>query len=117
MTAHTHSNADMILMHLGGRHKLKAAIGAKNFFSDNDGDTLVFKIGTGAHDNIKHIRIHLNAQDTLDVTFSTQTRKKDPAMGIFLPVPKVVSTHEGLYIDMLQSVIEDATGFYLRPFG
>mgnify|MGYP000263801300 CR=1 FL=1 len=111
------SNADNTLMQLGGRNKLKVAIGAKDFFSDDDGNSLVFKIGKGAKNKINHIKISLNATDTYDVTFSAISRKKDKAMGIYLPSSNVVSTHEGIYNDMLKSIVEDETGFYLSPLG
>lgn len=111
------SAADEILMQLGGRNRLRVAIGAKDFFSDNNGNTLVFKVGSGAKNGIKHIKIHLNVMDTHDVTFTKIFRKKDKELGISVLDSKEVSNHGNIYADMLKSLIEEETGFYLSPFG
>lgn len=115
-TKPSRTHADEILSQLGGRNRLVAAIGAKDFFSDNNGSALVFKIGKGAKNSIGHIKIQLNAMDTYDLTFTKFTRKKHPDFNIFVPDHKVVSEHKGIYLDDLHSTIEEETGFYLNPF-
>lgn len=109
--------ADEILMQLGGPRRLKAAIGAKEFHSEDDGTSLTFKIGGGAKDGIKHITIHHNCSDTYDISFIKIKRKKDKSMNIFIPERVVISKHDGCYNDMLKPLIEKETGFYLNPFG
>jgi hypothetical protein len=107
--------ADIILSQLGGRSKLSLTIGAKDFFSDDNGSALVFKIGGGAKNAIKYINIRLNIMDTYDVIFSKSTRKKDKKLNIFISGVEEVSKYEGIYYDGLKNLIEEETGFYLAP--
>ena len=53
--------ANIIAQQLGGANRLKAMIGAKNFFHDNDGNTLrfTFKMCSKA----KLVKITLNGLD------------------------------------------------------
>lgn len=107
------SYADEILKQLGGRGRLKLMIGAKDFFSDDGGRSLVFKISAEAKNKIKHIKVHLNESDTYDVVFTKIVRKKDKDLNIYIQEAKEVSKHEGFYDDMLVPLIQEETGLYL----
>jgi len=105
--------ANIILDQLGGRNRLKAMLGAKNFFSNDDGYSLVFQIGRGAKNNIKNIKITLDPLDTYTVVFTAVSKKKDIELKIFIPLIKEVSVYSGIYCNMLKDLIENETGFYL----
>ena len=59
--------ADITLRQLGGRGRLNAMIGAKDFFSDNDGRTLTFKFRLCKKAN--YVKITLNGLDGYDIEF------------------------------------------------
>ena len=117
-TVKTHIQpAELILNQLGGSAKLALVIGAKDFFSDDEGDSLVFKISAKAKNSIQRVKIHLNAMDTYDVTFSKIRYKKDPDLSIRIPTIVNVSEYHDVYADDLKKLIETETGLYLNPFG
>ena len=59
--------ADETLRQLGGSNRLNVMIGAKDFFSDNDGKTLVFKFSMCKKANC--VKITLNGLDLYDIEF------------------------------------------------
>jgi hypothetical protein len=91
------SVADEIVRQLGGANKLKAMIGAKQFYSDNDGNTLVFKFPNPRGPNL--VKITLNGMDTYDIEFWRGTKK--------------VKEMSNIYNDQLMDVFEKETGLYL----
>ncbi|MFK5893602.1 MAG: hypothetical protein QM504_10310 [Pseudomonadota bacterium] len=105
--------ADIILQQMGGRGRLCSMLGAKDFYSDNDGKTLVFKFTARAKNGINYIRITVNKMDTYDVEFVKVGRKKDKELGFFMPVRTVVSNFKGLYVDNLHDIFESETGLDL----
>ncbi len=111
------SKADNTLNQLGGSNRLKVMIGAKDFSSDDDGDSLIFEIGTGANNNINFIKIKLEWNDTYTIVFSKLTRKKDKKISLFhqayIRTVTEISKHEDIYNNMLKEVIESETGLYL----
>ncbi len=105
MTTTTHAPAqapaDIILSQLGGTGRLSAMIGAKHFFSDDDGNTLVFKFKGSKVAN--YVRITLTPADTYTVDF-----KKIRGVEA-----KDVKVFEDVYADMLRDIFESTTGLYL----
>ena len=90
-----------ILNQLGG-NKLIAMTGARNFVSTPD--SLGFKIPSRtARNGINFVKITLNCMDTYDVQF-----KKIWNMKI-----TDISSHEGIYNDMLQPLFVKETGLNL----
>lgn len=79
-------------------------MGARNFYSANDDQTLGFTIAKGAKKKITRISITLNAMDTYDVTFGK----------IYKMEYKEVERIENVYADMLHAIIEETTGFSLK---
>ena len=101
--------ADIICHQMGGQGRLKAMIGAHDFFSDNNGQTLVFKFRSCRKAN--YIKITLNSMDTYDLEFV-----KIPSLNAMMKKnakPVTVHTAEGIYNDMLKDVFESFTGLYL----
>ena len=87
-----------ILFQLGG-NKLIAMTGARNFVSSPD--SLGFKIPSrSARNGINYIHITLNAMDTYDVKFKKIWNFKITD----------ISSHEGIYDDMLQPLFVKETG-------
>lgn len=100
--------ADITLQQLGGRRRLGVMIGAYDFFSDNDGQTLTFKFKMCKEANC--VKITLNAMDTYDIEFIKIGRLSKKTWTV--PVRKV-KTYEGVYADQMQEVIESFTGLYM----
>ena len=86
-----------------GGNRLVAMIGAKNFARDEKNYTIGFKFVAKATNKANYCRIRLNASDLYDVEFIS-------LRGVNA---KTVSTHNGLYADMLKSTFEDETGLRL----
>lgn len=106
--------ADIILQQMGGRRRLKAMIGAKDFFSENNGKTLVFRFpnrGGGKKPNV--VRVTLTGRDDYDVEFGRNTRKKDKDLGFFVNHYVKGKTYNGVYADQLRGLFERETGLYL----
>ena len=91
-----------ILKHLGG-NKFIAMTGARNFTCDNNGMGFMLP-GTLTKNHINWVNIRLNCMDTYDMEFKNLRSGKI----------KIISTIEGVYNDMLQSIIEDRTGLCLN---
>ena len=90
-----------ILNQLGG-NKLIAMTGARNFVSSPD--SLGFKLPSrSARNGINFVKVTLNSMDTYDVQF-----KKIWNMKI-----TDISSHEGIYNDMLQALFIEETGLNL----
>jgi len=90
-----------ILKQLGG-NRFIAMTGARNFVAD--GNRMMFKLpGTMTKNRINYITITLNVMDTYDIKFFNLRGDKI----------KVVEEVNGVYNDMLQSVISDRTGLAL----
>jgi len=86
-----------------GMSRLSAMIGAKNFARDEKNYTISFKFAAKAKNKANYCRIKLNALDLYDVKFIS-------IRGLNV---KAVSTHEGLYADMLKGTFESETVLYL----
>lgn len=90
--------ATTILHQLGG-NKLIAMTGARNFVSSSN--SLGFKLPSrSAKNGINFVLVTLNSMDTYDVKF-----KKIWNMKI-----TEISSHEGIYDDMLQPLFVEETG-------
>ena len=93
--------ATEIFNQLGGKSFI-AMTGARNFCCDSN--SLGFMLSsTMTKDRINFIKITLNVMDTYDIEF------KNLRAGVI----KEVSHIEGVYNDMLKSIIEDKTGLRL----
>lgn len=99
--------ADIIAQQLGGQRKLKLMVGAKDFFSDDNGNTLVFNFKSS---KANYVRITLNSMDTYDVKFQKIGRLNKKTFEV--PV-KDVAEYNGIYHDQLMDIFEEVTGLYL----
>jgi acetylglutamate kinase len=90
--------ATTILEQLGGR-KLIAMTGAHSF--TGDGNSLIFKLPSSQTRNkIKAVKITLTpADDYTAIFYAMETYNV-----------RIVSQHEGIYCDQLQTVFEEETG-------
>lgn len=96
--------ADVILQQLGGRNRLNVMIGAKDFYSVNDGNTLSFKFAGCKKANC--VKITLNARDLYDIEFIKIGRRNPTTFET--PVTEV-KTFEDIYADTMREVIENFT--------
>jgi hypothetical protein len=96
--------ADIILQQLGGSNRLKIMIGAHDFFSSNNGNTLQFKFKMCKIANF--IKVTLDPSDTYTVEFIKIGRRDPKTM---IPPVKTVGLFKDVYNDMLKSVIENFT--------
>ena len=75
--------------------------GAKNIFALDAG--LCFRLsGTMTKNHINYVKVELNSMDTYDVEFWNYRRDRYNQ--------KLISRHEGIYNDMLQSLFKNNTG-------
>ena len=103
--------ADIILQQLGGQNRLNVMIGAKDFYSEDDGRTLRFTFKMFKPANL--IKVKLTVMDTYTVEFYKIGRMtKD-----FRKPCVLVKTFEDVYADMLHEVIQDFTGLMLSMNG
>lgn len=100
--------ADIILSQLGGRGRLKVTIGAKDFYSKNDGNTLQFKFAMCKLANL--VEITLNGSDLYDVKFIKVGRLNKKTWEV---PTKVTGEFSDVSVENLMDVIEDFTGLYL----
>lgn len=105
--------ADIILQQMGGQRRLNVMIGAKDIFSDNGGNTLVFKFANQKRSKPNYIKITLNSMDLYDVEFGRAGKKKDPELGFSMPCYTEMKKVDGIYCDMLRELFETTTGLYL----
>jgi len=101
--------ADITLQQLGGRGRLKAMIGARDFFSENEGQTLVFKF-SGCR-KVNSLKVTLNGLDLYDVEFYKIGR-----YSINRPmsdIVKKVGGYDNVHAENLSNVIEGFTGLFL----
>lgn len=100
--------ADIILQQLGGSRRLAMMIGAKEFFSDSNGSTLIFRIAMC--DTVNRIRITLNGLDLYNVQFEKVGRMNRKTFSF--PVT-VADEFTNIYAEDLKGLIESQTGLYL----
>lgn len=91
--------ANTILAQLGGRRFI-AMTGAKQFLGDEN--SLRFCIGRGAVNKANKVQIELMPSDTYTVRFYHYRR----------PEAKLISEHDGVYWDDLQTLFTRETGMY-----
>jgi hypothetical protein len=96
--------AAVIIQQLGGKGRLAAMTGAKDFLAIENG--LQFGVGKNAA-GVNKVRIVLVTGDLYDVEFGTVRRVKG------VPTYKVLDETKGAYADMLKPLFEKATGMYL----
>jgi len=82
-------------------------IGAKDFFSDDDGMSLTFKF---AGKVANWVKIRLNAMDLYDIEFKKIGRLSRKTYEV--PV-KTTGEFEGIGVENLKSTFEEFTGLYL----
>lgn len=87
-----------------GMNRLISMIGAKNFAKCDDENFVSFKFMRGAANKANYIKIRLNAADTYDIEFG-----KIHGLNY-----RVISTHEGVYNDMLFGIFQDETKLALK---
>jgi len=87
-----------------GANRLIAMIGAKNFVKSDTENFVGFRFMRGAANKANFVRITLNAMDTYDVEFIK-------IHGINI---KTISTHHGIYDDMLYNLFTSETGLALK---
>lgn len=87
-----------------GLNRLKMMIGAKHFFKNDDDSYVGFRFMRGAANKANYIKITLNAMDTYDVEFGR----------VHGTTHNVVSTHEGIYDDMLYGLFIAETKLSLK---
>lgn len=100
--------ADVILSQLGGAGRLKVMIGAREFYSENNGQTLYFKFAMCPKANV--IKITLNGSDLYDVEFWKRGRLNTKTMTV--PNAKA-GEFSDVYAEDLKEIIENYTGLYL----
>lgn len=102
--------ANTIAKQIGGM--AFAMMGAKNKLGDEK--SLSFKIGRNAK-KVQYVKVTLDPSDTYTVEFSRVTphRLNKKTWVHSGGEKKVISEVEGVYVDMLRSVIESNTGLYL----
>lgn len=105
--------ADIILQQLGGSRRLKIMINGRDFYSDDNGNALIFKFMPGKNGETA-VKITLDPSDTYTVEFIKIVRRKDPTLKIMIPHRVVISKHEGIYFDMLADLWRDQTGLAIR---
>jgi hypothetical protein len=98
--------AEIIMQQLGGGRRLSIMIGARNFFSDNDGRTLLFSFPNKKRSAPNFIQITLTERDDYRIEFGRKSRSA--AIGY-----KVIAEYDGIYCDQLVSLFEEVTGLYL----
>lgn len=103
MTNTTKIPAAIILSQLGGARRLTAMIGAKDFLSDDDGKSLVFKFKGSRHAN--YVKITLTPADLYAVDFKRIKRGGIEAVD--------VGSFDGISADQLRELFEMTTGLYL----
>jgi len=103
------NSAEIILSQLGGSNRLKLMIGAHNFFSKNEGRTLIFKFKGCKSANC--LEITHNASDLYDVKL-LKTRPMNRKT-YEIPAPIVAGEFEDIYSEDLMDLIERETGLYL----
>ena len=90
---------------MGGQRRLKAMIGGRDFFSDDDGQTLTFKFRMCRKANA--VKITLTPQDTYTIRFIKIGRLNRNTYEV--PV-KEVKKIEGVYCDQLTDTFSEFTG-------
>lgn len=93
--------ATTILAQLGGIGRIRMMTGADQFVYDDT--SIKFRIGGGAKNRIRYVKITLNGNDLYDVEFAKVVKYEY----------KIVAAEQDIYVDMLMKLIEDTTGFYL----
>jgi hypothetical protein len=97
--------ATITVQQLGGTRRLNAIIGAKDFMSDNDGQTLMFNFSGSKVAN--YVRITLNALDLYDIEFKKIGRKAGSLQAW------KTGEFENIDAENLKNTIESFTGLYL----
>ena len=87
-----------------GANRLITMIGAKNLMKSDEENFVSFKFMRGAKNKANYIKITLNASDTYDIEFG-----KIHGLNY-----KVISTHEGIYDDMLFDLFTKETELALK---
>lgn len=96
--------ANTILAQLGGRGRLEAMIGAKNFLGD--AKSLQFRFAAPAKNGANSVRVQLDASDTYTVEFCKIGRAPDFNC-------TTINLFSFVYDDQLVPVIESETGLRL----
>lgn len=111
MTTQTETKpADITLQQLGGSRRLKLMIGAKDFLSDDNGNTLVFKFKKGPLSPANYVRITLTPADLYDVEFKKIGRLNKTTFEV--PV-ETTDAFKGIGSDNLKDLFENTTGLFL----
>lgn len=95
--------AQTILDQLGGR-RFVVMTGSKEFIGGKN--ELIFKLARGVKNKAQKCRITLTAMDDYTVEFLKWNRREMDF--------DVVSTHQGIYCDMLEDLFTEETGLYTR---
>jgi len=101
--------ADVTLQQLGGSRRLKLMVNGRDFFSENDGQTLYFKFSSCRKASV--VKITLNALDLYDIEFIKPGRlnKKTWEMS----PNKTTGEFANVYAEDLKRIFEEFTGLYL----
>lgn len=99
------SPANITLSQLGS--EALALLGAKRLFSDNEGRTLRFNIGSNVK-GVQLVEITLDPSDTYTMRFTS--KRKVP--GKLEWRTKVHAEVAGVYVDSMHDTIERKTGLY-----
>jgi hypothetical protein len=97
--------ADTILSQLGGAGRLRAMVGAKDFFATCSGAGLQFSFTAKARKNINRVIVKLDPTDTYTVELWSIRRGG-------LAITKVYESSD-VYAESLRGIIERETGLYL----
>ncbi len=97
--------ATTTLQQLGGSNRLKSMIGAKDFMSDNDGASLMFKFSGSKI--ASYVKITLNSLDLYDIEFKKIGRRQGRLDAW------ETGTFQNIGAENLRSTIEKFTGLYL----
>jgi hypothetical protein len=106
--------ADITLSQLGGRGRLTAMIGAKDFFCSSDEQTLMFKFKLCKKAN--YCEITINDRDEYDLVFKKIHRApslKQLMAGKEHKMPTVVEVFNSIQSENLHETFQDFTGLDL----
>lgn len=88
--------AQTIFEQLGGK-RFAVMTGSKNWLYTKD--SLAFKVGTGAKNKVKFVKVVLTPNDTYNMIFMKASGE-------------IITTYNDIYCDMLQELFTEQTGFY-----
>lgn len=104
---HNQQIAQTILNQMGGKNRLIAMVGAKNFMAIDNGVQFDF---AKAIAGINRVTIRLTFADLYDIEFGSVRKSRKTQ----LPEYTARDVSQGVFADRLKPIFERATGLYLN---